>query len=84
MNMQEFYDWLSQKSSVEQQRRLANLRHASRDQVLDATREGTWLIWNSDAHQRRLANLTRVSRAQVLDATAETEWFVWHAEMPNT
>ena len=48
MNMQAFYKRLSVKPTKAHQRRLANLTRVSRAQVLDATRDGTWLIWNAE------------------------------------
>ena len=49
MNMQAFYNRLSVKPSKSHQRRLTNLTRVSRAQILDATSELTWLIWNSEA-----------------------------------
>ena len=48
MNMQAFYKRLSVKPTRVHQRRLANLTRVSRTQVLDATRDGTWLIWSAE------------------------------------
>lgn len=48
MNMQAFYNRLSVKPSRAHQRRLANLTHVSRSQILDATPKDPWLIWNAD------------------------------------
>jgi hypothetical protein len=49
MSMQAFYKWLSVKPTRPHQRRLAGLTRASRAQVLEATSEGTWIIWwNAD------------------------------------
>ena len=45
MNMQSFYQRLSVKPKRKDQRRLTGLTRASRAQVLNATREDTWLIW---------------------------------------
>ena len=49
MNMQAFHKWLSVKPSQLYQRRLVGLTRISRTQVLDATSELTWLIWNAEA-----------------------------------
>jgi hypothetical protein len=51
MNMQAFYKWLSVKPTKAYQRRLAGLTRVSRGQVLDATSEGTWLIWFAEAER---------------------------------
>ena len=48
MNMQAFYKRLSLKPSRAHQRRLASLTQVSRAQVLNATRELTWLIWDGE------------------------------------
>lgn len=48
MNMQTFYQRLSVKPSQAHQRRLADLTRVSRAQVLDATSQTTWLIWNAE------------------------------------
>lgn len=48
MNMQTFYKRLSVRSTRSHHRRLANLIRASRAQVLDATRQGTWLVWGAE------------------------------------
>ena len=45
MNMQEFYQRLSIKPEQDRQRHLTGLTRASRIQILEATREGTWLLW---------------------------------------
>jgi len=45
MNMQDFYQRLSVKTKRNKQRQLTGLTHISRDQILNATREDTWLIW---------------------------------------
>lgn len=48
MNMQAFYNRLSVKPTRSHQRRLTNLTRASRNQILDATRNGTWLVWSAE------------------------------------
>jgi hypothetical protein len=48
MNMQAFYRRLSMKPSRAHQRRLANLTHISRAQILNATGEIEWFIWSSE------------------------------------
>ena len=45
MNMQDFYQRLSVKPQRNKQRKLTGLTRISRDQILNATREDTWLIW---------------------------------------
>jgi hypothetical protein len=49
MNMQTFYKRLSVKPSRAHQRRLANLTHVSRLQILNATPEDPWFLWNAEA-----------------------------------
>jgi len=49
MNMQTFYKRLTIKPSRAHQRRLANMTRVSRSQILDATSELTWLIWDAEA-----------------------------------
>ena len=48
MNMQAFYRRLFMKPSRAHQRRLANLTHISRAQILNATSEIEWFIWSSE------------------------------------
>ncbi len=48
MNMQVFYKRLSVKSSRAHQRRLTNMTRVSRSQILEATNELTWLLWNEE------------------------------------
>ncbi|HSJ86993.1 MAG TPA: hypothetical protein VK909_07260 [Anaerolineales bacterium] len=48
MNMQEFYQRLAVKPTKAHQRRLKGLTRVSRAQVLNASSETTWLIWNSE------------------------------------
>jgi hypothetical protein len=48
MNMQAFYRRLSMKPSRAHQRRLVNLTHISRAQILNATSETEWFIWSSE------------------------------------
>jgi len=45
MNMQAFYQRLSVKPKRNNQRRLAGLTRISCAQILNATREDTWLLW---------------------------------------
>lgn len=52
MKMQTFYQRLTVKPSGAHQRRLARLTHATRNQILDATSELTWLIWNAETPGR--------------------------------
>jgi len=49
MNMQAFYKRLSVKPSRAHQRRLANMTRVSRSQILEATSEVTWLLWDAEA-----------------------------------
>ena len=49
MNMQAFYQQLAVKPEQPRQRRPADLTRASRAQILNATRELTWLIWGAEA-----------------------------------
>lgn len=48
MNMQDFYQRLVLKPSKAHQRRLKNLTQVSRTQVLNATSEVVWLIWDAE------------------------------------
>lgn len=48
MKMQTFYKRLSVKPSKSHHRRLANLTRVSQAQILNATNELTWLIWNTE------------------------------------
>ena len=48
MNMQAFYRRLAVKPSKAHQRRLANLTHVSRAQVVNVTRETEWFIWKAE------------------------------------
>ena len=48
MNMQAFYRRLAVKPSKAHQRRLANLTHVSRAQVLNATADTEWFIWKAE------------------------------------
>ncbi|GEM_PF-2426460 len=45
MDMQEFYHRLFVKPEGLHQRRLQGLTRVTRTQIMDATREGTWLFW---------------------------------------
>lgn len=49
MNMQTFYQQLSVKPAEARQRRLARLTRLSRTQILKATSQLTWYIWNAEA-----------------------------------
>lgn len=48
MNMQTFYRRLTVKPTRAHQRRLAKLTQVSRTQILHATSEITWLIWDAE------------------------------------
>ena len=45
MTMQVFYQRLSIKPNRKDQRKLMNLTHVSRAQVLNAASEDTWFLW---------------------------------------
>ena len=49
MDMHTFYRELSVKPAKENQRRLAGLTRLSRAQILKATSQLTWYIWNAGA-----------------------------------
>lgn len=49
MNMHTFYQQLSVKPAEENQRRLARLTRLSHAQILKATSQLTWFIWNAEA-----------------------------------
>lgn len=49
MNMHTFYRQLSAKTADENQRRLAGLTRLSRAQILKATSQLIWYIWNAEA-----------------------------------
>ena len=48
MNMQAFYRRLSMKPSKAHQRRLSNLTHISRAQIVNATGETEWFVWREE------------------------------------
>lgn len=49
MNMHTFYQQVSVKPADENQRRLAGLTQLSRAQILKATSQIVWYIWNAEA-----------------------------------
>lgn len=49
MNMHTFYRQMSVKPADENQRRLAGLTRLSRAQILKATSQIVWYIWNAEA-----------------------------------
>jgi hypothetical protein len=49
MNMRTFYRQLAVKPADESRRRLAGLTRLSRAQILKATSQITWYIWNAEA-----------------------------------
>ena len=49
MNMQDFYQRLSVKPEQLQQRHVAGLARASRAQILNATSEVVWFVWDAEA-----------------------------------
>lgn len=48
MNMQDFYRRLSVKPQQPHQRHLAGLTRVSRSQILHATNEFVWFVWDAD------------------------------------
>ena len=49
MNMQDFYQRLTVKPEQPQQHHVAHLTRASRTQILNATSELVWYVWNVEA-----------------------------------
>lgn len=48
MSMQDFYQRLCVKPEQPYQRRLAGLTHVPLSQILNATSESTWFVWNAE------------------------------------